>query len=347
MSSLRLRGTGIATAFLIAFLLASSSIATASKYPPNTAARGFSGGLGGWTASSSFDGACAPPLLCPSATNSFQPSDGADGEGFIRSAYTGVAGATAVAGTTRGVWESPRFTYRGANGNAPTAVSFDMDRRASVDELLAVEGNSATYSVRLIDLSTGGESLTVIAPTSLAGASSWTNAPEIPIDPGQLRPGDDYKIRITSTYATGTGAVVTGNADYDNVVLSAVREPGGRGGAGGLSEKRLEELMRAATPGSAVLASKGKRLLVRVKCPRKVGRTCRITTQGMLRKRKPATARRTVKVRKGKAKLVALRVKPKARAKVVKRKRLLVRHKVRAGKVTATIFKSRKLIRRG
>lgn len=343
MSSLRLRGAGIATACLMTFLLASPSIAIASKYPPNAAARGFNGGLAGWQSSASFDGNCLAPLLCPSATNSFQPTGGADDGGFIRSAYTGVAGAMAVAGTTTAVWQSPRFSYEGANGNDPTAVSFELDRRTSVDQLLAVEGNSADYAVRLVDLTAGGESLTLITPSTLAGAQTWTAVRRGSIGPGQLTIGHEYRVQITTRYTTGTSVLVSGNADYDNVVLSAVR---GDGAGGGLSDKRLEELMRAATPGSAVLARKGKRLLVRVKCPRKVGRTCRIAVQGMLRKRKPATTRRTVKVRKGKAKLVALRVKPKARAKVVKRKRLLVRHKVRAGKVTATIFKSRKLIRR-
>jgi hypothetical protein len=61
---------------------------------------------------------------------------------------------------------------------------------------------------------------------------------------------------------------------------------------------------------------------------------------------KPATNKRTVKVRNGKSKQVALLVKPKARQRVAKRKRLLVRQKVRAGKVTATLYKNRKLIRR-
>lgn len=42
----------------------------------------------------------------------------------------------------------------------------------------------------------------------------------------------------------------------------------------------------------------------------------------------------------------AKRVKPKARKQVAKRKRLLVRQKVRAGKATATILKSLRLIRR-
>jgi hypothetical protein len=340
-----------ATAALIAGLLAilmavpPAATAAAGKYPPGAAARGFNGGLAGWQSSTSFDGNCLAPLLCPTATNSFQPTGGADDGGFIRSAYSGVAGAMAVAGTTTAVWQSPRFSYEGAGGDAPTHVGFEMDRRASVDQLLAVEGNSADYAVRLIDVSTGGESLSLIAPTTLAGARTWTTARRASIDPGQLTIGHDYRVQITTRYTTGTSVLVNGSADYDNVVLTA-EKGGGASAGGGLSEGRLGDLVRAATPGSAILSGKGKRLLIRVKCPRKAGRNCRITAQGLLKKRKPATTSRTVKVRKGKAKLVALRVKPKARAKVAKRKRLLVRQKVRAGKVTATVFKQRKLIRR-
>jgi hypothetical protein len=339
-----------ATAALIAGFLAilmavpPAATAAAGKYPPSAAARGFNGGLAGWQSSTSFDGNCVAPLFCPTATNSFQPTGGADDGGFIRSAYSGVAGAMAVAGTTTAVWQSPRFSYEGAGGDAPTHVGFEMDRRASVDQLLAVEGNSADYAVRLIDISTGGESLSLIAPTTLAGARTWTTARRASIDPGQLTIGHDYRVQITTRYTTGTSVLVNGSADYDNVVLTAER--GGTAGGGGLSEGRLGDLLRAATPGTAILSGKGKRLLVRVKCPRKAGRTCRITAQGLLKKRKPATASRTVKVRKGKAKLVVLRVKPTVRSKVAKRKRLLVRQKVRAGNVTATVYKQRKLIRR-
>jgi hypothetical protein len=353
-SPLRRRFSAIATVCLACLLPGFTSVAGAAteKYPPDAAARGFNGGLAGWTGSSSFDGSCLPPLLCPSVTNSFQPSGGADGGGYVRSAYQGVAGAMAVAGTTTAVFTSPRFTYRGASGQAPTDVVFEMDRRASVDRLLAVSGSSATYSVRLVDVSAGGETSTLVAPTTLAGASSWRNAPRAPINPDRLAIGHDYRILITSTYVTGTSALVSGNADYDNVVLSAIREQrrkggSGEGGAGAtLSRQRLSDLVRAAQPDTAVLKGNGSRLFVRVKCPRKVGRTCRITAQGMLKKGKPATARRTVTLRKGKAKLLMLRVKPKARERVAKRKRLLVRHRVRAGKATATVYKRRKLIRR-
>jgi hypothetical protein len=115
--------------------------------------------------------------------------------------------------------------------------------------------------------------------------------------------------------------------------------------AGAFDSQRLEELLRGATPGTAKLDG-GKRLLVRVNCPRKVGRQCRTTVQGLLRKGRPATNRRSVRLRSGKSKLVALKVKPKARKRVATRKRILVRQKVRAGKATATVFKARPLIRR-
>lgn len=345
-----------ATLAILALALAPAADATTSKYPP-AAARGFSGGAAGWTSSSSSDGACLSPLLCASVENSYQGSGGADGGGFIRSAYTGVVGVTAVGGTTSGVWESPRFTYSGAAGGEATAISLSIDRRASVDQLLAVAGNSAEYTVRLIDLSEGGEALTLIAPTTLAGANSWTGVSRGSIDPESLASGHEYRLQITSSYTTGTTVLVTGSADYDNVVLSASDglgrrkkgngkgKGGGEGnGSGAFDSQRLEELLRQATPGTAVL--RGKRLLVRVTCPRKIGHACRTTSQGLLRKHRPATLKRTVRLRSGKAKLLVLRVKPKARKQVAKRKRLLVRQKVRAGKVTATVVKSRRLIRR-
>ena len=123
------------------------------------------------------------------------------------------------------------------------------------------------------------------------------------------------------------------------------KEKGGGRNNGALSEQRLMDLLREAIPATAVLDGDGKRLFVRVKCPRRAAHACRTTAQGLLRKRRPAT-KRTVHLRSGESKLVVLRVKPKARERVAKRKRLLVRQKVRAGKVTATVTKSRRPIRR-
>lgn len=342
-----------------ALMLAPAAGATTSKYPPAAASRGFSGSAAGWTSSSSSAGACLPPLLCAGVTNSYQETGGADGGGFIRSAYTGVVGVTAVGGTTTGVWESPGFTYSGVGGGEEAkSLSLSLDRRASVDQLLSVAGNSAEYTVRLIDISEGGEALTLIAPTTLAGANSWTGVSRGSIDPESLTPGNEYRIQITSSYTTGTTVLVSGNADYDNVVLSASdgvgrggkkgkgKGQGNGGGRGTFGTQRLEELLRQTTPGTAVLGGKDKKLFVRVKCPHKIGHACRTTAQGLLRKHRPATLKRTVRLRSGKSKLLVLRVKPKARKQVAKRKRLLVRQKVRAGKVTATLVKSRRLIRR-
>jgi hypothetical protein len=338
-----------------ALLLAFPAVAASSKYPSASAARGFNGGGAGWDPSSNTNGTCLPPLLCASVENSFQGSGGADGGGYIRSAYTGVVGATAIGGTTTALWQSPPFTYSGAAGAAPAEVDFQMDRRADVDQLLGVSGNSAEYSVRLVDLSAGGEAVTLIAPRTLAGAGSWTTVASGPVDPDSLTIGDEYRIQISSRYSSGTSVLVSGSADYDDVALNAAGggadgKDGGKGGGGsgkgasGLDSQRLEELLRQSTPGTATLH--GKRLLVRVTCPRKVGRQCQATVQGLLKKKRPATNRRTVRLRSGKSKLVALRVKPKARKRVAMRKRILVRQKVRAGKVTATIFKRRLLIRR-
>lgn len=354
----RIAATVAASIAILGLGMVASSSAATSKYPPNAAARGFAGDAGGWTSSVANEGICLPPLLCASVENSFQGTGGADGGGFVRSAYTGVVGVSAVGGTSTGTWESPPFTYSGAGGEEAASLSLALDRRASVDQLLGVAGNAAEYTVRLIDISEGGEASTLIPTATLAGASSWTDVTRGSINPGILTAGHDYRIQITSRYTSGTSVLVTGNADYDNVVLTASDGASGNGkggkrkgktgasGNGALSEQRLTDLLRQASPGTAVLGDKGKRLFVRVKCPRKVGHACRTTAQGLLRKGRPATAKRTVRLRSGKSKLLALRVKPKARKQVTKRKRLLVRQRVRAGKVTATVVKSRRLIQR-
>lgn len=217
-------------ASLLLTLPAAAGAAT-SKYPP-AAAAGFNGGLAGWTPSSSNEGVCLAPLLCASVENSFQQTGGADGGGYVRTSYTGVVGVTAVGGTTAGIWESPAFAYEGAGGEGATAVSFSLDRRASVDQLLAVAGNSAEYTVRLIDISDGGAALTLIPATTLAGAGSWTEVTRGSIDPASLTIGHDYRIQITSRYTSGTSVLVTGSADYDNVVLGASDGASGNGKGG-------------------------------------------------------------------------------------------------------------------
>jgi len=335
----------------------------AGEYP-GSAARTFSGGAAGWSSSSSFDGTCIPPLVCPSVTNSHVASGDEQGNGFISSDYLGVVGVGGVGGTTTAVWESPTFTYSGSSGEQPGSLALSLSRRSDVGQLLAVAGNSATYAVQLVDVSEGNDVIGVIAPTTLAGANDWTTV-GASIKPGRLAVGDSYRIRILTIYSTGTSVLVTGSADYDDVVLRAPASGDGNGkdgsggkgnggkgkngsdgddGRGSLRSSELLSLFGSGQPGAATL--KGKRLLVRVRCPKSIGAACRVRAQGLLRKRRPATAASRVKVGRGKTRLVALRVKPRLRGKVAKRKKLLVRQKVRARGTSATVLKTRKLIRR-
>jgi hypothetical protein len=343
-------------------LAAPAVAADNGQYPSEPAARTFTGGAAGWTNSSSFDGSCIPPLLCPTVTNSYVGAGDAEGNGYITSEYFGVAGVGAIAGTTRAIWESPTFTYQSANGAAEEAF-FSMSRRADVAQLLAVAGNAAEYTVELRDMTEGAQPVTLIAPTSLAGAASWTTVPRVEVKAGRLHSGNDYRVRIESLYKTGTSVVANGSADYDNVVLRTAAAEAANGGGGGgngsrgagnggrktLRSKQLLSLYSSGLASTATLSGagrKGKTVLVMVSCPKKIGSACRVTAQGLLSKHKPATAKRAVKVGKGKSRRVALKVKPKARAKVAKRKRLLVSEKVKVGKTSATAYKVRELIRR-
>jgi hypothetical protein len=343
-----------ACAFCLCMALATPAGADdSSQYPSDPAARTFNGGTGGWTGSTDFEGSCLPPLLCPQVNNEYVAAGDADGNGFIGSDYLGVAGVGAVAGTSTGTWQSPAFTY---TGTSKAELAFTMQRRSDVDEVLAVAGNSAEYAVRLVNATEGDLVQTLIAPSTLAGADQWTSVPTVLFNSSRLSAGDKYRIRIESIYTTGTGVVVTGSAGYDNVVLGpAVAAGAGAGGGKGsgrdnLRSAELLSLLRAGLSKTAVVigakSGKAKRLLVRVSCPAAIGTACRITAQGLLRKGKPVTAKRTVKVGEGKKRQVVLKVKPKFRAKVAKRKRLLVSERVRAGKATATAYKVRKLIRR-
>jgi len=123
-------------------------------------------------------------------------------------------------------------------------------------------------------------------------------------------------------------------------------EGGGKGGGGGgaLTDQRLLSTIQGSLVAPATL--KGRRLFVKARCPAAVGRACRVTLQGLLKKRKAATTRRTVRIPKGKSKRIVLAVKPKAKGRVAPRKRLLFKQTVKAGPAKATVYKRLKLIRR-
>src|SRR6185312_14367841 len=123
----------------------------------------------------------------------------------------------------------------------------------------------------------------------------------------------------------------------------------GEGGEGNdvsnkFSDAHLESLLRSSLTGSA--AVKGSRVFVKAKCPAEVGAACKVRVQGLLKKGRPATAPRTAKIAKGKSKQLVLKIKPKLRNKLAKRRSLLFKETVKAAKAKATVYRTLKLIRR-
>jgi hypothetical protein len=332
-----------ATAFC---LLAGPAQAATTVYPAGGSS--FSGSAQGWQTTSAT---CDVPVLC-TASGGY---DGADGNpaGSI-DANTSITLNLLTLFDSNVVEQSPDFTV--SSGGSST---LHVDRAFAPGDLVDL-APQAKYSVALIDTTAGTQS--VALEETLTGATPFSGKDAAVA----VKAGHTYAIEIsteTTSTVVGTGLLAgTTSARFDNVSLSVQGEgggegngsgSGGKGGNGGnggsgdgtLSQARLLSLFQSGQSGTAT--QKGNRLFVKVACPKQVSGSCRITAQGLLKKHKPATAKRTVKVRSGKGKQIALRVMPSAMAQVAKRKKLLVSEKVRAGKLSATAYKSRKLIRRG
>jgi hypothetical protein len=335
---------GAVCAAMLAF--AASAFGRTATFPGGGS--GFDEGAEGWSPGGA---SCTPAeLLCKSEA----AYDATTGEppGSIAAKTTVTVN---LVGLFKGAatWNSPKFTVP---VDAITGADLRLDRAFDPGGLVDV-GPTASFTVTLTDLTTG------TSTAALGGeleeedeAFASTSAPVAVVG------GHTYRLSIETVTAQSTLALslLSGTAivRFDNVgltVRSASEGKGGGGGAGGkgsgsgadsLSDRQLFSLLSGGTSaGPATL--KGKRLFVKVGCPAKVGHACRITAQGLLSKHRPATTKRTVKVAKGKSKRIALRVKPKARGKVTKRKRLLFREKVHAGPAQATVYRQRKLIHQG
>lgn len=254
---------------------------------------------------------------------------------------------------------SPTFT-----ASEGGAASLRLERQIGTGSLLDLTP-SATYAVTLNDLSSGTNT-TVLTDTVAGGEESFSGKSGA----ATLVAGHDYAIAVsteTSSSVANVGLLGSAALRFDNIALTVGSSTtdgggggagaggkGGSGGAGGdggsgkfgsLSDSQLLALLRSGAATTPVVL-KGNRLFAKVSCPAAVGRACRVAAQGMLNRRKAATTKRTVKVPKGKSKRIVLRVKPKAKKQVAKRKRLLLRESVKAGSAKATLFRSRALIRR-
>lgn len=317
--------------------------AQAATYPPGGGA--FNGGLEGWTTPTKA--ACNIPLggLC-TATAGYDGENGnpAGSLAVNTTILLNLGGAFKSTAT----FQSPNFTA--SEGGAAT---LHVDRELASGNLLDLTPK-ADYVVSLIDRTSGVSSEALTDSVAAAGFTGKDGA-------ATLTAGHTYAISIdaeTSSSVANVGLLGSTALRFDNVSLTVGssggggdngKGTGGNGGAGGvggggLSDSRLLSLLRSNAGGTAVL--KGNRLFVKWSCPAQVGRACRVSLQGLLRKGKPATTRRTTKVAKGKAKTLVLKVKPQARAKLAQRKRLLFKQTVKAGKAKATVYKRLKLIRR-
>jgi hypothetical protein len=331
--------SGVAVAAML-LLTAGQAQAATTVYPAGGST--FTGGAEGWTVKSA---SCNVPALC-TASGGYEAGNGNPAGSLAANSNITLTLLSLFKSTV--VLQSPEFTA-GATGSA----TLRLDRQFAPGGLLAL-APQVNYTVALVDTTAGTEAKPLTE--TVTGESGFTGKEAaVPVTSGH-----SYVIAITSETSStlvGTGLLAgSTSARFDNVALS-VQTPGGNGGGGnggdggaggngasGLSNSQLTSLIQSSLPTSAVL--KGNRLFVKVKCPAKIGRACHISGQGMLTKSKTATTRRTVKVAKGKAKQIVLKVKPAAKKTVAKAKRILFRETVKAGSAKATAYSHLKLIRR-
>lgn len=332
-------GAGALVLFLIATI---AGPARAANYPTPGGST-FSGGLEGWKVMKSNCTLLSVPLLCANEAD-YNASKG-NPAGSLESKTTYLVNALTLF-RSESVFESPSFTV-GESGAGALSV-----QRAFSDSDLVKLVPQLEYTVSLVD-KTAGASTKAIAETVTAESGFATKQGTAP-----LIAGHTYAIVIAATTSSTVAELgITGSASvlFDNVSMTT---PGGEGGGGGgnggqgggnngssnsLTDSSLATLLKSSLSGSARL--KGNRVFVKVRCPRKVGVACRVRLQGLARKGKPATAPRTAKIAKGKNKQLVLKVKPKLRSFVAKRKKLLFKETVKAAKAKATVYKRLKLIR--
>lgn len=325
--------------------------AQAATYPPGGGA--FNGGLEGWTMP--VKASCNIPLMGLCTTTAGYDGENGNPAGSLAANTTILVNLGGVFKSTA-VFQSPNFTA--TEGGAAT---LHVDRQLASGNLLDLQPN-ATYAVTLIDRTSGTSSEALTDTVVDGGAAAFAGKDGA----ATLVAGHVYAISIDSEVSSSlanVGLLGSTALRFDNVALTVGTSGGGGGGDGkggdggkggsggsagnganGLSSSRLLSLLRSNGGGTAVL--KGNRLFVKRPCPARVGSSCRLSIQGLLAKRKPATTKRTSKVAKGKAKTLVLKVKPKARAKLVQRKRLLFKQTVKAGAAKATVYPRLKLIRR-
>jgi hypothetical protein len=331
--------------------------AASDVYPSDPSQRNFDNGANGYTDEYSQTGICVLSLTCPTVANTYE----SDGDGTY--ARTTLGNLSGVQSTTVSSFTSPSFTYNGANGQLPKKLAVRIVRRSDVGSLVEADNNGATYSVDLVNTS-GGRSVKVFNDRTLAGFDDFAEIPPAKIDPAELTIGDQYEIQITSRFVTSAQVQPGATVDFDSVRLEATpatksgggnggnggnnganggngsngNGAGGNGGNGGNGTNGLEAGGKATIVGHAVL--QGKKLLVKVRCAKKPKKRCIARIDGRMTRKGPrATNQRTVRVKAGKTRRVALQVKPKFLERTTASKKLVIKQQTKSGKKIKTTYK--------
>lgn len=317
----------------IAASIAAPAAGAADRYPGGGGQ--FSGSAEGWQVA---EASCNVPVLC-SASGGYDGSDGSPGGSLAAETNIGLNLVSQFQSTV--TLQSPDFEVETSG-----AATMRVERRFVPGSLIDL-GPELHYTAQLLDRISGKRSTSV--SETVADASGWSG------EDGSVtvQAGHTYAIvltaRISSTLA-GTGLLSGATtARFDNVAITVFGDGGsGRGNGGGadhaVSAERLAALAPATITGPAQL--RGNRLYVKARCPGNLGRPCRLAVRGLLKKHRPATTQRRVKVASGKSKRLVLRVRPRAKGPVAGRKRLLFKIRLRAGGAQATTLKRLRLIRR-
>lgn len=325
-----------------AMLFLAAGQARAAVYPAGGS--GFDGGLQGWQVT---EASCNAGPFC---TASGGHDDGNGNPPGSIAANTTIALNLLTLFKSSVTLQSPDFTVQGGR-----LGTLHLDRQFAPGSLVDLAAE-ASYEVTLIDRTADRRSRALEETISNASGFVGKDAAVTVV------PGHTYAISIavqTDSSIVGTGLLGgTTSTRFDNVELALPGDGGngsgdgdangkGRGGngnGGGLTDRQLFSTIQGSLAAPATL--EGGRLFVKARCPKAVGRSCRVTLQGLLKRGRAATTRRTVKVAKGKSKRIVLKVKPKAKGKVAPRKRLLFKQTVKAGPAKATAYKRLKLIHR-
>ena len=331
----RLKLLAIICCVAVGALTAAPAQAATDVYPAGKGT--FSGGPQGWMTTAASCNIAAP--LC-TADGAYDPGNGNPAGSYAANTTIALNVLTLFKSTV--TVQSPDFTVASAGDG-----TLHLDRQLAGGGLVDL-APEVTYTVDLLDRTAGTE--TEVMTETLAANPAFVGKDQAV----SVKAGHTYAIAITavtSSTVAGTGLLGgTTSFRFDNVSLSVQGSGGGGGGGGGaggsLTNQQLQSLLsgNGSLIGPAILS--GNKLSVKVRCPAKVGRTCRVALVGLLKKGKPATKVRKAAIRKGKTKTLVLKVKPKALPKVKARKKLLFKQTVKAGKARAVVFKRLKLIKR-